>query len=201
MTLRRCTSSALACWIACAGAVTAQAPPPAPERVEGTATIRYDPGTDLYSAGSLKPVVGNLFDTQFGQPLASGTIYRISAVIGSDGGYDGSFAVAGPVAGTTAPFLAAPRFPADTAYTAVASFSPLDVPSVFVVGFLVNLAQGLGLATRTTQGQGFHAHSWYGGYGNQRATGIRPIAGQNATIRVTGSVAVVPVELLEFDLD
>ena len=135
----------------------------------GTATIRYDPGPDAWNGGIPGPVVGNLFDTQFGQPLASGSIYSISAVIGSLPYYGGRFAIAGPIVSGSAPFLASPAFPADpTGSVARATFPPLSVPGSFLVGFRANIEQAIGIAHATTQGQGFHGRYWYGGYEGSR---------------------------------
>jgi hypothetical protein len=183
-------------------ALNAASPPADDGATRGTATIRYDPGPDASNSGGPGPVVGNLFDSQFGQPLASGTIYSISAVIGSLANYGGRFVVAGPIVGSSAPFLASPVFPTDaTGSVARATFPPLSVPNSFLVGFRPNLEQGLGVAHGTTQGQGFHGRYWYPYGGGLPATNIQVLTGQNAAIRVRGNVAVVPVELMEFDVE
>jgi len=64
-----------------------------------------------------------------------------------------------------------------------------------------NIEQGLGVAYGTTQGEGFHGRYWYPYCGGSPATNIQVLAGQNAAIRVRRNVAVVPVELMEFDVE
>ncbi len=168
----------------------------------GTATIQYDPGeADTVNAGIPGPLVGNLFNSQYGEPLASGTMYQASAWIPVN--YPVRFAVFGPpTAAGSAPRIGSAVVNTYDTVARVTFSPPLSVPGSFLVGVRPNLAQGLSMATRSTHGQGFHGHYWdetVKGMGD--ATGIQALPGQNAVLRVRGNVAVVPVELLEFDLE
>lgn len=183
------------------------APPAIVGESTGTATIRYDPpGAGAWNNGIPGPVVGNLFNSQYGDPLSPGTIYWAAANIQYFPYYGGALWVAGPLQGTTAPYLARIQLTRSSGIFAVGSFSPMDVPGSFLVGFRANIGQGVFVASGTTQGQGIHGRYWQGGYNGLPAAQIGTLPGQyggsgvNVRIRVRGNVAVVAVELMEFDV-
>ena len=177
------------------------------EEPSGIGRIRYDPpGSGTFSGGVPGPVIGNLFDTHLGSPLVTGTIYWVGAQITGFPYYGGTLWVAGPVSGSAAPFVTALPLTRTSGSLAVADIGPIPITPPFLVGFRANLAQALFVAAGTTQGQGTHGRFWYGGYAGSSATQIQALptaqfSVRNAAIRVGGSVATIPVELLEFDLD
>ena len=173
------------------------------ERLEGTGIIQYDPGSPdgTRTAGQGFTFLGNLFDTRNGSPLSPGTITQIqwyngnAGAKGSDDMFLGIFPDGG---GNVTDFIDSVDSFAFNTYAL--SVGPLGGSPVFV-GFYAGVGPtegppvSIGYASGSYNGQGFH--------GSQRTfSGVvgSSIPSQNMVIRITGSL-VVPVELLEFDLD
>ena len=184
---------------------------------DGTAVVQYDPGfpPDTLGVAPLPgSVLGNLFDTASGQPLASGALTRISWYQGSAhlegtvlAGFVGLWSTG---TGYGQPFSGGQVSPLDSfGFNAISAPGGIAVPSRFIVGVYVPTytyyihapVQGthpwgsIGLRSASTQGQGFHGRQL-----NWQRIYSASLPGQNAMVRVAGDV-VVPVELMEFDID
>ncbi len=172
--------------------------------IEGVGVVQYDPGAPadsfLGQTGSIIDI-GNRFNSRNGQPLSPGSISGLSFYVTGNtygnalvdlwtvttGGLAfqfGSIGIGTVVNGT---FNAA-------------TFSPLNLGIDFLAGlYLPSGGAGagqIGLRSASTNNQGFHAMQISFSSPNVST----PIPGNNAMFRVTGSI-VVPVELMEFDLD
>lgn len=163
---------------------------------EGVGTVSYDPGAPADAIVVLPGTVnlyGNVFDTRNGQPLSPGTVTRVTWYTG-------------PI-GTFAPVWYAPSTPVTAVYVGCCSATvpnafnsatvTIPAPSPIFLGLDVGgtgAFGSLGLRSASTNGQGFH--------GQQRTIygAANSLPGQNMMVRISGSI-VVPVELLEFDLD
>ncbi len=177
--------------------------------LEGTGIVQYDDGTvtEIRSAQFPYEFLGNLFDTRNGVPLSPGSISGVSwyqgrAVYLGEGKGSNPVLIAGFPTGTGSPFIYGITLGAtEYAFNAV-TFPPYPAPTPFVVAIFAESIEGgppfrgsIGLASGTTNGQGFHGlqRSFFGSYSGS-------VPSRNAIVRVTGSV-IVPVELMEFDLD
>jgi hypothetical protein len=160
----------------------------------GTGTIQYDPGppADTLLSDTANLFFGNIFDTQSGNPLDfPGTLTQLSW-------YQGSLALAGV-------FLAPPGAP--TSYFVFATggapsaFNALTLSHVVNgsffggLGALQGLFASVGARSATTNAQGFH-----GRQRNANGSVSNSLQGLNVMFRATGNV-VIPVELLEFEVD
>lgn len=167
--------------------------------------MRYDPGSpadNLLFGPVGQSIFGNRFNSRSGQPLDSGTVTRISWYQGALGAIGTvALAVAGdngaPLSVSIVIFSVAP-----TAFNSVAVSLPVD--SSFFVGLIRYTTNNngppgrygsLGVRFATTNSQGYHAIQR-----NLSAGFSVGLPMQNAMLRVAGNV-VIPVELLEFDVD
>ncbi len=161
---------------------------------EGTGTVQYDPGGPpdaLLSNASATYLFGNLFNSQSGSPLNSGTITGLSW-------YQGALPSAVPV---LAPFSASPIF-AVLAVGTASTFNSINVSVAVPGSFFGGVAAptgtafaSVGMRSASTNGQGFHGlqRDFYGGV-------ILPMPTTNVMFRVSGNI-IIPVELLEFEVD
>ena len=199
MRIRAWLFCALALLVVSLDATLSHSQEPSPAgSTRGTATIQYDAGTpDIPNGGSPGPLVGNLFNSQNGSPLNAGTVYAATVIFGS-APYANRLRFFGPLGGgTTAPYLGGVPTPPTGRFT----FPPIAVPSSFLAGVSPNLASFLMMDTDSISGQGFHARYWDRNNPSGRATQVQLYPGVNAMIRVSGDIAVVPVELMEFDVE
>jgi hypothetical protein len=167
--------------------------------IEGTGVVQYDPNGPADSfTGTLGNLVGNVFDTRAGQPLETGNVSQMAFY---HGGSDATFPYVGIAELSPFSTLTVPAFSGLVPF----SFNTVPItgaPSVsppFFAGMLVSTAfsssgDSVGMRSASTLGQGFHAGSLpFGGP-------VIDLAGRNAMVRVAGSVWVVPVELMDFDV-
>ncbi len=163
----------------------------------GTGSIQYDPGApaDAFPPSNLPTTWwGNLFNSANGLPLSAGTITQISVYIGQIRTLD-----AFKIVNVGSTFATAPGLNATASYAFAVGTPYINSSSVvgtqFFAGMIVGgLFDQVGLRSATTNGQGFH--------GLQRSFNgnSTPLPGLNAMVRVRGNV-VIPVELLEFEVD
>jgi hypothetical protein len=149
-------------------------------------TVTYDTGApaDVFHLGN--PSSGNLFNTNMGAPLISGTVNRMSLYVGTYFNA-GTFTVwPGPVPMNSVYFFG--TFSANT-FNAF-SFTPVAVQASFLAG----MNGSLGFVTDSAGGQGFHGQAI-----NWQSFTIQPYQGQNGMARVTGNI--LPVELMRFDVE
>lgn len=167
--------------------------------IEGTGVVQYDPpGAADSFAGSLGNLVGNVFDTRMGQPLETGNVSQMAFY---HGGSDATFPYVGiaelsPFSVITTPsFSGLVPFSFNTVpITGAPSVSPPFFAGVLVSNSFASSADSVGMRSASTGGQGFHAGSLpFGGP-------VIDLAGRNAMVRVAGSIWVVPVELMDFDV-
>lgn len=170
----------------------------------GPGTIRYDPGApeDFFRAyDGVNRSVGNQFDTRQGNPLIPGTVSALTLfprVVGSDG----IVTLFGPPTATAAPILGIfyPTGMVNSTFNVVPVTQ--QVGSSFLAGVYIGTfgsgPDSLGMRSASTQGQGFHGMQ-INFVGATAGTGFQTLSGQNAMVRVTGTV--VPVELLSFGVD
>jgi len=163
---------------------------------DGVGTVTYDPGVPadvvVGTAGSTINIYGNLFNSRNGGPLSPGSVSRVSWYTGSAGFAPVWFALPGG----TATYLGCCSATAPSAFNSAAL--ALSVPSSFFMGFDVGGSgsfANIGLRSASTNGQGFHGRQRYSGAGASNV-----LSGQNSMVRVSGSL-IVPVELMEFDLE
>lgn len=167
--------------------------------IEGTGVVQYDPAGPADSfAGVIGRIVGNVFDTRMGQPLETGNVSQMAFY---HGGSDATFPYVGVVELSPFSVITTPSFSGVVPFT----FNTVPItgaPSVsppFFAGMLVSNAftssgDSVGMRSASTGGQGFHAGSLpFGGP-------VIDLAGRNAMVRVAGSIWVVPVELMDFDV-
>ncbi len=191
-------------------AVSAQ---PEPERIpkaqgvkiggvpEGVGTIQYDPGAPADSfVGQTGPsvTIGNRFSSRNGQPLSPGSVSAFSFYPQNfPGGLVGFWGP--PTGGGGAPFFGSIYVSGVASNTFnVFAITPNNFGTDFMVGIYIPTSGQIGMRSASTANQGFHAMqiSWNGGSGGN----YQSIASNNAMFRVSGSI-IVPVELMEFDLD
>jgi hypothetical protein len=160
----------------------------------GTGTVQYDPGApaDTLLSDTTNIFFGNLFDTASGNPLDfPGTLTQVSW-------YQGSLALA-------AVLLAQPGGPSSyfvfatggvpSAFNAL-TFSHVVNGSFFGgMGAVPGLIASVGARSASYNSQGFH-----GRQRNANGSVSNSLQGLNVMFRATGNV-VIPVELLEFDVD
>lgn len=181
--------------------------------VEGTGTVRYDPGSPSFNATapSNADFLGNLFNSGNGQPLESGTVTRVSwyqgrgcgiTVCGKEGLSTSFASVAvfpneGSPSGHSGRFVTVSTF----AFNSVSLTAVVD-PTFFVGLYVPSTGPGeggmwgsVGVASATTNGQGFHGHQR--SFAGSDST---PLTNLNVVMRATGNI-VIPVELLEFELE
>ncbi len=165
----------------------------------GTGTVQYDPGTP---ADSLLPgpalLIGNRFDSRSGAPLSPGTVTAIAAYWG---GQDATFPVLAILNTANTGIYGVAYAGSQVPYQFNTFALAAPVPSVFMGIVLassnyVSSADAVGMRSASTNGQGFHAVTAANAFGSP----FNNVAGQNAMVRVSGTV-VVPVELMEFDVD
>ena len=168
--------------------------------LRGTGVVQYDPDGPADSfAGALGNIVGNVFDTRAGAvPLETGNVSQMAFY---HGGSDATFPYVGVVELSPFATITLPAFSGLVPF----SFNTVPItgaPSVtppFFAGMLVSNAftssgDSVGMRSASTLNQGFHAGSLpFGGP-------VIDLAGRNAMVRVAGSVWVVPVELMDFDV-
>jgi len=160
----------------------------------GTGTVQYDPGApaDTLLSDTTNIFFGNIFDTQSGNPLDfPGTLTQVSW-------YQGSLALA-------AVLLAAPGGPssyfvfatggAPMTFNAL-TFSHVVNGSFFGgMGAIPGLIASVGARSASYNAQGFH-----GRQRNANGAVSNSLQGLNVMFRATGNL-VIPVELLEFEVD
>ncbi len=169
------------------------------EGIEGTGVISYDPPGPADSfLGNLGNIVGNVFDTRVGNPLETGSVSQIAAYFG---GSDATFPYLGVVDLTPFSILSLPGvgglvpFTFNTVPLAIGVASPPVFGGVLVSSGFGSSADSVGMQNASTQGQGFHAGSLpYGGP-------VITLGNNNAMVRLAGSIWVVPVELMTFDVE
>ncbi len=172
----------------------------------GTGQVAYDPGApaDDFGVGPTVGTVGvnyfgNRFDTRNGQPLSAGTLSAVSFYQGAQGTYGGGTTLALPVFGVPGGALTYQFVgPVQSFQFNAFAISPEAVPASFFAGLDLRGNGGfgsVGLRSASTAGQGFHGiqRDFYGA-----TTSTLP--GVNVMFRVSGTV-VIPVELLEFEID
>jgi len=191
--------------------VTDPARNPAPSNVvdapNGTGTVQYDPGAPadgLLGQQGPSATVGNRFSSRNGNPLSTGSVSGLSFYV-ANASLAGGLAVlwGPPTGGGGAPAIGSFTVGtmASTGFHAV-TFTAIPVGNDFLAGLYVNSGQPsrgqVGLRSASTNGQGFHGMqiSFGGGAGANYAS----LAGQNSMFRASGTV-IVPVELMEFDVD
>jgi len=164
-------------------------------------TVRYDLGAPADAVFGGPGLAGNLFNTRLGDPLGSGSVSGASLYLAYAKDFFSGIFFYGPVVGTQAPRIGAVDFPippSDTFYAV--TFSPIAVPSSFLAGIRAFLEINVGMRSGSVSGQGFHGRYWFfDGSGN--AVSIRSASERNAMLRLSGSFAAVPVELMEFDVE
>ena len=172
--------------------------------VGGPGTVAYDPGPpqDFFRGfDGVNRTIGNQFDTRNGNPLMPGTISAVT-VFPVAVGEDAILTVFGPPMGTVAPILGIvyPSGMVDSTFNMVPFTLP--VGSSFLVGMYVGTfgsgPDSVGMRSATTGGQGFHGMQ-INFVDLTSGTGFQTLSGQNAMVRVTGTV--VPVELQAFDVE
>ncbi len=199
------TIAALAAWSALAGAPPSQKTP-APSGgtqgggLDGTGVVAYDPPGDPDEfVGNYGQFVGNVFDTRVGNPLETGNVTQLAAFWGAAGATFPGFGIFTAANNVTLDFQFVPGvvpFTFNTIpVTGVNNAAPGFLAGVFVSSAFTSSADSVGAQSQSTMGQGFHAAGFGYGDGN-----ITPIANRNAMVRVAGSIWVVPVELMSFDV-
>jgi hypothetical protein len=167
----------------------------------GTGVIQYDPpGAADSMLGLNGNVVGNVFNTRVNNPLETGNVTQMAFYIG---GADATFPYFGiielspfsvqtlPASAGIVPFT----FNTVALGTGAATVTPPFMGGVLISSFFTSSADSVGMQSQSTQGQGFHAGSLpYGGP-------VILLPGNNAMVRVAGSVWVVPVELMDFEAE
>ncbi len=184
-------------------------PQPSEEKTtpQGTGTIAYDPGTPAdftLGGGGPSQSIGNRFNTRNGSPLSTGSVSAVSFYLQNNTLGGGLVALWGPpTGGGGAPYIAGFTLGTVTNSTFDGiSIAPVPVGNDFMAVMYLNSGQPsrgvLGLRSASTNAQGFHGMqmSFGGGAGANYAV----LSNANAMLRATGTV-VVPVELLEFELD
>ncbi len=206
MTTRRITYGLIVAALG-VGALCAFTPPTEKNDAPGTPTqgggtdgvgvVAYDPpGAADSFVGSYGTFVGNRFDTRVGNPLEAGNITQVAFVCGDASCTFPGFGVFPDNGVGTLYFQFTTGIVPFTYNTVGVATPPNLVPpvlaGVFVSSAFGSSADSVGVRAATTQGMGFHAHS-FGGFDNT-------IAGNNAQFRASGSIWVVPVELMNFDV-
>lgn len=167
--------------------------------IEGTGVVQYDPDGPADSfAGIVPNIVGNVFDTRAGQPLQTGNVSQMAFY---HGGSDATFPYVGVVELSPFNVITVPAFSGLVPFsfntvpiTGAPSVSPPFFAGVVMGNTFSSSGDSVGMRSASTLGQGFHAGSLpYGGPNI-------PLAGRNAMVRVAGSVWVMPVELMDFDV-
>jgi len=174
--------------------------------------IVYDTGApaDALLTGSTAAEIGNRFNSNQGNPLPSAVISGVSFYLGRTHGgsvagqrgpdtFVGYFSFYDAPAGTSAPIIAFfSVYPASVnPYNFNAfSFSPLTVGTDFLGGFYVASGAYIGVVNDTTAGQG--NHGFYGNYSGGALVSFQAVS-RNTMFRVSGSV--IPVELMEFEIE
>ena len=171
---------------------------------EGVGTVQYDPGAPAdgflvgASGSNYDDYFGNLFDTRNGAPLSPGTITGVSWYQGAIGS-PYAVVVNGAPGATLTYFFVTGVSTSNTFFNVPAAIA---APSPRIVGLgLYNSFYGaeyfgsMGLRSASTNNMGFHGiqRSFFPGDTNT-------LPGQNAMFRVSGTI-IVPVELMEFDID
>ncbi len=166
--------------------------------LEGTGVVRYDPGApadDFYRNGPSYDAgyYGNVFATQNGQNLSSGTITGVSWYQGALGLYDDALVVFGRAYGTMSTGITV-LDPQPYAFNAVSVSVPFEIPKFVGLALGFDAFGSVGGRSATTNGQGFHGRqrAWYNTNGN-------PVTGVNLMVRISGNM-VIPVELIEFEV-
>ncbi|MCZ6507450.1 MAG: hypothetical protein O7A04_05305, partial [Acidobacteria bacterium] len=137
--------------------------------------------------------IGKTFDTRNGNPLSPGSISGVSWYQGAVTGSIGVVAYGSP--GATLGFILVSGV-APYAFNAASAAIPVATGAQFVgLALYGGVFGSVGMRSASTNGQGFHGHvrNFFGG-------GYVVLSGQNAMVRVSGSV-IVPVELMEFELE
>jgi hypothetical protein len=167
--------------------------------LEGTGVIQYDPpGTADAMLGANGNLVGNVFNTRVGNPLTTGNVSAMAFYPGDAGA---TFPYVGVVKLTPFSVLTLPAFTGVVGFTfntvplAVTGAVPPLFGGVLVSSFFASSADSVGMQSQSTLGQGFHAGSLpYGGP-------VIPLGNRNGMVRLSGSIWVVPVELMEFEAE
>ncbi|MEZ5330549.1 MAG: hypothetical protein R2991_00540 [Thermoanaerobaculia bacterium] len=167
--------------------------------IEGTGVVQYDPAGPADSfAGVVPNLVGNVFDTRAGAPLDTGNVSQMAFY---HGGSDATFPYVGVIELSPFNVITVPAFSGLVPFsfntvpiTGAPSVSPPFFAGVVMGNTFASSGDSVGMRSASTLGQGFHAGSLpYGGPNI-------PLAGRNAMVRVAGSVWVMPVELMDFDI-
>ncbi len=170
-------------------------------------TIQYDAGGAqdfFYALSGNLDVFGNSFTSATGLPLKSGTVTGLSFFgVDNGGSADLTLSFIGPPAGGVAQLYTYINFTGiiNSAFNTAAVSQP--VGPTFLVGGYVGTFNGpdsFGGQSQSYAGQGFHA--FQGDFLGAYSIGsIASLPAQNAMIRASGPLAMVPVELINFEVE
>ena len=159
--------------------------------------------TGFYPPGAGSGAAGNLFNSENGNPLMSGSVTLAYWVVGhatmTTGPtmvYVSFFTAPNPTAMTAFNVAAVPRTCPVFTWTGFYLTAPVAVTPLGVIGGIYTGFSAMqALDSGTTRGQGFHGvfATWLTGYWTY-------LPGQNALFRIGGDL-LIPIELMDFSIE